>query len=60
MSFYKHYPNRKDHRKPSPYSSRGCKPHGGCDYCLGNRKHSERKREAAATQILLDKDNDNA
>ena len=47
-SFYKNYPNRKDHRAPY-YDSRavdsGCKNHGYCDWCRGNRTFANRKRE---------------
>lgn len=51
MSFYKDYPNRKDHRKPyrgSASFDSSCRPNGGCGHCLNNRKHSERRREEAA------------
>jgi hypothetical protein len=38
------YPNRKDNRRPYPEwvgakaVSRHCRNHGGCSYCLSNRR----------------------
>ena len=47
MSFYKNYPNRKDRRGPY-YDTRqfdaGCKNHGSCDWCKGNRTHKNARR----------------
>ncbi len=47
MSFDTDYPNRKDHRGKYHRSgkySRGCRPHGSCDYCERNRLHNNKKR----------------
>jgi hypothetical protein len=45
MSFdNKFYPNRKDNRRPYPdwVGSKGfdrsCRNHGGCNYCVSNRR----------------------
>ncbi len=49
MSFDKHYPNRKDWRKPyrGPKSlSRGCRSDGSCPYCRSGREHADRRAEA--------------
>lgn len=48
MSFDTFYPNRKDWRRPylgRGRCSRGCRPHGNCDYCLSDRQHANRRRE---------------
>jgi hypothetical protein len=29
-----------------------CRPHGSCPWCRGNRKHSEKKRELAANEMM--------
>jgi len=47
MSFDKHYPNRKDWRKPYTKSKRfdrSCRCHGGCDYCRNNRLAADKRR----------------
>lgn len=47
MSFYKEYPNRKDHRKQY-YDSRRfdstCQNHGSCSCCGCQRKYKISKR----------------
>lgn len=53
MSFYTHYPNRKDRRRPY-HDSRAvdphCKNHSLCAYCRGNRTYCDRKRRQAAEE----------
>jgi len=55
MSFYKHYPNRKDWRKPY-YDSRrfdsSCRNHGACGYCQDRRTFSDRKWRTIADEKL--------
>lgn len=55
MSFDKHYPNRKDWRKPFRKANRfdrSCRCHGSCDYCRSNRQiHDLRKRLSADEQL---------
>jgi len=57
MSFYKVYPNRKDHRK-QPYGSKAidssCRNHGDCPWCAQNRKHKEKKREPLKDSQLFE------
>jgi hypothetical protein len=51
MSMDKAIKHGKEHRKPyyrSGRFDRTCRPHGGCPYCVGNRKHSEAMRIARA------------
>lgn len=51
MAFEKRYPNRKDWRKAyrrSKAFDRSCRVHGSCGWCLGNRMHGTRRREAEA------------
>lgn len=48
MSFDKHYPKRKDRRKPyyrSGKSCRACRPGGSCGWCRSNRLHKHKRRE---------------
>lgn len=56
MSFYKHFPNRKDWRKPYQHTAAAfdssCRPNGSCSYCRSNRKHSEIKRKMRAQASL--------
>lgn len=56
-SFYKNYPNRKDHRAPY-YDSRrfstGCKNHGSCEYCKNNRTFANRRREPIVDDEFVD------
>lgn len=55
MTFDKHYPNRKDHRKQyygSARFDRSCRPGGDCPYCKENRFHSESVRKERADYIL--------
>ncbi len=55
MSFYKEYPNRKDHRRPYRDSRRvdsHCKNHSFCAYCRDNRTYCDRKRRLAADQQI--------
>jgi hypothetical protein len=47
MGFDKHYPNRKDWRKPyrgSRAVDRSCRPGGGCPWCERARKHADERR----------------
>jgi hypothetical protein len=48
MGFDKRYPNRKDWRRQYRPNRRGsvrsCRPHGGCPWCLGNRRHQFNKQ----------------
>jgi len=47
MSFYVHYPNRKDHRRPY-YDTRrfdaSCCNHRSCNYCCNNRTFVNSRR----------------
>jgi hypothetical protein len=57
MPFDTHYPNRKDQRRPfrkSKAFDRSCRNHGGCPYCLGNRRHADARREQAARDAIVD------
>lgn len=49
MSFDKHYPNRKDHRRPyrrgSKRFDRTCRNHGSCPYCERGRLHKHKRQE---------------
>ena len=53
MSLDKGVKHGKEHRKPwrghkrSRAVDSSCRSHGGCPWCLGNRKHSDPKRGAA-------------
>lgn len=55
MSYDKDYPNRKDHRcnyyRRGKYS-RGCRPHGSCDYCRRSRLHNNTKRIYSAKEKM--------
>ncbi len=53
MSFWKDYPNRKDHRKPHATPSPDCAALT-CPWCRGNRFHAEHVREASAGDKLLE------
>jgi len=57
MSFYKDYPNRKDHRK-SYFDSRrfsdGCRNHRSCSWCKSNRIYFDEKHRAVADEKLTD------
>lgn len=47
MSFDRNYPNRKDHRRPyydTRRFDRGCRNHGSCGHCVGNRTHKNDRR----------------
>jgi len=58
MSFDKHYPRRKDWRRN--YEKRcerydaTCRPHGGCPWCLGNRRHADKKRKLSTDEQIED------
>ena len=55
MSFYKYYPNRKDHRKQYRDSRRfdaTCKNHGSCSYCRDKRLYRYNK-EIERTDNML-------
>lgn len=48
MSFYKYYPNRKDHRKTYQDSRAFCASccnNKSCSYCRGNRLYQRLKAE---------------
>ena len=52
VAFDKHYPNRKDIRKPyrkSKRFDRSCRNHGSCGYSQNNRELNDRRRELAAS-----------
>jgi hypothetical protein len=54
MSFDKEYPNRKDHRKPYKGSKRfdtGCRNHGSCGPCKGNRLYQDTKERQRAKDL---------
>lgn len=56
MGFDKEYPKSKDARRrmhryrDSRDFDRGCRCHGGCSWCEGNRTHSTKKRELKAKE----------
>ncbi|CUN14721.1 Uncharacterised protein [Blautia hydrogenotrophica] len=57
MSLNKSIKSGKEHRKPytgAKSIAKGCRNHGTCDWCLGNRTHKNDKRELAAEQELID------
>lgn len=49
--------HRKEYRKSKRFD-RGCRNHGDCDYCKGNRLHRFRKRELESKEKLKEFDND--
>lgn len=55
MAFDNFYPNRKDRRRKY-YDARrfssGCRNHGSCGWCRGNRLYSSNKRITASLQQL--------
>jgi len=65
MSFDKHYPNRKDWRKPyrgSKRFDRTCRNHGSCSYCEANRTFNRKRQteslDADFKTFLTDNDSD--
>ena len=52
MAFDNYYPNRKDNRRKyytkAKQCCRGCRNHGGCPYCEGNRFHQMKKAKLEA------------
>jgi hypothetical protein len=53
MSLDKAIKYGKEYRKPYFHSGKydkTCRPHGGCPWCEGNRKHSHEKREPVIEQ----------
>lgn len=51
MALDKAIQHGKEKRKPYRRGKavcRGCRNHGSCGYCLGNRLHNDAKRTAAA------------
>lgn len=57
MSLNKSIKSGKEHRKPytgAKSIAKGCRNHGTCDWCLGNRTYKNDKRELAAEQELID------
>lgn len=46
MAFDKHYPGRKDRRRPyrgGKAIDRTCRPGGSCPHCQAGRKHKARR-----------------
>lgn len=58
MSLIKSIEHGREHRKPyyrkAQSVSKSCRCHGGCEYCLGNRMHHDRKMDEALNQSRLD------
>lgn len=58
MAFDNYYPNRKDHRRVydkrdgAKRFDRSCRNHGGCTYCLSNRRISWIRRLLKAQDML--------
>ena len=57
--FEKHYPNRKDWRKPyvkgkPGYYDRRCRCNGPCTHCQATRLYQDRRERAAADKQLTD------
>lgn len=51
MSLDKAIEHHKEHRKPykgAKAVDRTCRNHGSCDWCMGNRLHSDMKRVTSA------------
>ena len=51
MSLDKAIQHGKEHRKPyhgAQAVDPSCRPHGGCDWCEGNRMHKHRKQAEKA------------
>lgn len=62
MGFDKLYPNRKDWRKQYFKTAlrvdASCRPHGGCDWELGNRMHKLTQKKLDAIEQITDFEND--
>ena len=43
MGFHTNYPNRKDWRRARAHM-KGCRPIGGCSWCLSNKEHHLKKQ----------------
>ena len=57
VSFDKHYPNRKDWRRPyrkAQAVAPSCRPHGECGYCTQNRTHASNKRKQLAEEQIAE------
>jgi hypothetical protein len=57
MAFDNRYPNRKDHRRSYEYNyaksvDRSCRNHGGCKWCVSNRRISWIRRLLKAQDML--------
>ena len=55
MSMNKAIEHGKEHRKPyrgGKAVDKKCRNHGGCEWCLGNREYSSRKRQESAEEEL--------
>lgn len=53
--FDKHYPHRKDWRKPyrrSQAFDRSCRPHGSCAWCRGDRLHAYKRKVWEAVEAI--------
>lgn len=55
MSLDKAIKSGKERRDPKRKAAGSCECHGGCPYCLGNRKHSENVRKERANYKENDK-----
>lgn len=61
MSLDKALKSGKEKRKISRGGkavSNGCRNHGSCPYCDGNRKHNEKRRLLSANEQLQEENND--
>ena len=60
MAFDNHYPNRKDNRRTyndwdgAKRFDRSCRNHGGCNYCVSNRRIGWLRNLAKAEAALDD------
>lgn len=57
MSLNKAIDHGKEHRKPytgSKAIDKSCRNHGGCEWCVENRKHKNDKREEAMKDRIVE------
>jgi len=57
MSSQRHYPRRGDIRKPYYPGTRGanaigCRPNGGCPYCIKDRHYQQRRAKVYANMEI--------
>ncbi len=50
---------RKPYYKKAQQCDRTCRPNGGCEWCVSNRKHQENKKLLSAKEELKEWSNEN-